>query len=52
VHIPATLTGSRFVAAFTQRPANIDRDTDVQVEIVDGRGERTLLEGRWIWWGP
>jgi hypothetical protein len=52
VRIPAQLTGSRFVAEFAQRPGNIRRDTDVQVEIVDGRGARTLLEGRWFWWGP
>jgi hypothetical protein len=45
-------TQASFVAEFVQRPRNIDRDTDVQVEILDGRGERTLLEGRWIWWGP
>jgi hypothetical protein len=52
VRVPTTLTGSSFVAELTQRPPNIDRDTDVQVEIIDGRGERTLLEGRWFWWGP
>lgn len=41
----------RFVAYFPSRPANVRRDTDVQVEITDGRGQRTLLEGRWIDWG-
>jgi hypothetical protein len=44
--------GNRFAAEFAQRPADIARDTDVQVEIVDRRGGRTLLEGRWLWWGP
>jgi hypothetical protein len=52
VRVPATVTGARFAAQFIQRPSDIRRDTDVQVEIVDGRRERTLLEGRWIWWGP
>ena len=28
----------------------VRRLTDVQVEIVDGKGERTLLEDRWIEW--
>jgi hypothetical protein len=40
----------RFVAPFAERPRNIRRETDVQVEIIDGRGERTLLEGVWIEW--
>ncbi|HEV7919652.1 MAG TPA: hypothetical protein VGR02_02560 [Thermoanaerobaculia bacterium] len=40
----------RFVAPFRHRPRNIRSETDVQVEIVDGRGERTLLEGSWIDW--
>ena len=52
VRMPATLTGSHFAAEFTQRPSTIRRDTDVQVEIIDGRGETTLLDGRWFWWGP
>jgi hypothetical protein len=52
VRLPARFDGNRFVAEFAQRPENIARDTDVQVEIIDGRGERTLLEGRWFWWGP
>jgi hypothetical protein len=43
-------TRPRFVAAFPRRPANIRSDTDVQVEIVDGRGTRVLLEGRWFYW--
>ena len=52
VRVPAQLAGDRFVAELAQRPANIRRDTDVQVEIIDGRGQTTLLEGRWFWWGP
>jgi len=45
-----TLNGERFAAHVARRPWNVGRDTDVQVEIIDGRGERTLLEGRWFWW--
>jgi hypothetical protein len=41
----------RYVAYFPSRPANVRRDTDIQVEITDGRGQRTLLEGQWIDWG-
>jgi len=43
-------TRPRFVAQFDRRPWNVGFDTDVQVEIIDGRGQRTLLEGRWFWW--
>jgi hypothetical protein len=40
----------RYIAAFAERPANVRPDTDVQVEITDGRGKTTLLEGRWFEW--
>ncbi|MBV9497275.1 MAG: hypothetical protein JOZ54_23770, partial [Acidobacteria bacterium] len=40
----------RFLAPFAKRPADIRASTDVQVEIIDGRGRRTLLEGVWIEW--
>jgi hypothetical protein len=40
----------RFAALFEQRPKGVPRDTDVQVEIVDGRGAKTFLEGRFIRW--
>lgn len=43
-------TRPRFLASFPRRPANIRSDTDVQVEIIDGRGTRVLLEGRWFYW--
>jgi hypothetical protein len=39
-----------YVREFTSRPKNIKPSTDVQVEIIDGRGERTLLDDRWIDW--
>jgi len=40
----------RYVALFEGRPKGVRRMTDVQVEIVDGRGAKTLLEGRFITW--
>jgi hypothetical protein len=40
----------RFGRAFDRRPRGVRQITDVQVEIIDGRGRRTLLEDRWIVW--
>jgi hypothetical protein len=40
----------RFGRAFDRRPRGVWPNTDVQVEIIDGRGRRTLLEDRWIVW--
>jgi len=40
----------RFVTLVEKRPAGVHFGTDVQVEIVDGRGVRTVLEDRWISW--
>jgi hypothetical protein len=40
----------RFVAAFKEKPQGVWRHTDVQVEIVDGRGHRTRLGERWVEW--
>ena len=40
----------RFVAPFATRPWFIRPDTDVQVEITDGRGHKTLLDGRPLDW--
>jgi hypothetical protein len=40
----------RYVAAFSKRPRGVWRNTDIQVEIIDGRGKRTLLEDRWVVW--
>ena len=42
--------GERFILSIPSRPANIHRDTDFQVEIVDGRGMRTRLDPRWVRW--
>jgi hypothetical protein len=40
----------RFTVAFERRPAGVSRETDVQVEITDGRGQKTRLEDRWFVW--
>jgi hypothetical protein len=66
VRLPTTLSGDRhisegfpcypetprprFTAVLPRRPANVRRMTDVQVEIVDGRGGVRRLEPRWINW--
>jgi hypothetical protein len=43
-------TKPAYVRAFAARPKNIRPNTDVQVEIIDGRGERLLLDDRWLDW--
>jgi hypothetical protein len=40
----------RFIAAFNARPRWVGRQTEVQVEIIDGRGNKTVLDGRPIEW--
>jgi hypothetical protein len=42
----------RFTARFDKRPKGVWEATDVQPEIIDGRGKRVLLEDRWISWSP
>ncbi len=44
------LTRTRYVAVFDERPAAIRKKTDVQVEVTDGRGEKTVFDDRWITW--
>ncbi|MDQ3283100.1 MAG: hypothetical protein M3Q69_17000 [Acidobacteriota bacterium] len=44
------VTRTRYWAAFDHRPDAIRRDTDVQVEVTDGRGEKTVFDDRWITW--
>ena len=46
----AVLSGDRFVLILPRRPANVRRDTDMQVEITDGRGRITRLQPRWLRW--
>jgi hypothetical protein len=43
-------TRPAFIREFASRPENIKPKTDVQVEIIDGRGERILLDDRWLDW--
>lgn len=47
---PGRLTRTRYVAVFEKRPAGIDEQTDVQVEVTDGRGEKVVFESRWLTW--
>jgi hypothetical protein len=44
------LTRTRYLGEFASRPAGIRRNTDVQVEVTDGRGEKTVFDDRWITW--
>jgi len=46
---PATVQ-PRFQALFPGRPPGVREATDLQVEIVDGRGKRTLLDDRQFRW--
>ncbi|HMC22098.1 MAG TPA: hypothetical protein VKL19_09645, partial [Thermoanaerobaculia bacterium] len=46
---PATVK-PRFVAHFQARPAGVWQRNEMQTEIIDGRGERILLQDRWILW--
>jgi hypothetical protein len=41
---------TRYVAAFHERPAGVRRITDVQVEVTDARGVKTVFDNRWITW--
>jgi hypothetical protein len=43
-------TKPAYAREFASRPKNIPPITDVQVEIIDGRGERKLLDDRWLDW--
>jgi hypothetical protein len=43
-------TKPAYMREFASRPKNIPPITDVQVEIIDGRGERKLLDDRWLDW--
>jgi hypothetical protein len=44
------LTRRRYLALFARRPEGVRRRTDVQVEVTDGRGEKTVFDNRWITW--
>jgi hypothetical protein len=51
-HFPwyAASTKPQFTAQFPKRPPGVWRTTDIQPEIIDGKGNRTLLEDRFIEW--
>jgi hypothetical protein len=40
----------RFASSLLRRPEGVSADTDVQVEITDGRGKKTRLPDYWIRW--
>lgn len=44
------LTRTRYLGEFARRPDGIRRNTDVQVEVTDGRGEKTVFDDRWFTW--
>jgi hypothetical protein len=44
------LTRTRYLGEFARRPDGIRRNTDVQVEVTDGRGQKTVFDDRWITW--
>ncbi len=51
VRVPAFPIGnSRFAVEIPKRPDGVPVDTDVQAEIVDGRGKRLRLQYYWITW--
>ncbi|HYH06360.1 MAG TPA: hypothetical protein VEK11_04785 [Thermoanaerobaculia bacterium] len=41
---------TRFLLQYSVRPCCIAKETDVQVEVTDGRGVRTPFDQRWITW--
>ena len=43
-------TKPRFQLGIERRPEGVGERTDLQVEIVDGRGRRVLLEDRFFVW--
>ena len=46
----AAASDGRFARTFAARPAGVRADTDLQVEIIDGAGRRTLLPQVWLRW--
>jgi hypothetical protein len=51
-HCPGNshVTRVRFLGIFNARPAGIHDQTDIQVEVTDGRGVRKVFDDRWIQW--
>lgn len=49
-HFEATHADGRFTHSFAERPSSVRADTDLQVEIIDERGNRKLLPQVWLRW--
>ena len=41
---------TRYMVGLHERPEGVRRQTDVLVEVTDGRGEKTVFDNRWITW--
>jgi hypothetical protein len=41
---------TRYLLQFGVRPCCVNRETDVQVEVTDGRGVKTPFDHRWLTW--
>lgn len=41
---------TRYMVGLHERPKGVRRQTDVLVEVTDGRGEKTVFDNRWITW--
>lgn len=41
---------TRYIVGLHERPKDVRRETDVLVEVRDGRGEKTVFDNRWITW--
>lgn len=41
---------TRYLLTFDERPPHVGRKTDVQVEVTDGRGAKTVFDHRWFTW--
>jgi hypothetical protein len=51
VRVPASLIGNgRFAVELLHRPEGVPINSDVQAEIIDGRGQRVRLQYYWITW--
>ena len=46
----ADVRDGRFTRTFATRPSSVRADTDLQVEIIDGQGNRKLLPQVWLRW--
>jgi hypothetical protein len=49
-HFEAAVRDGQFTHTFATRPSSVRADTDLQVEIIDERGDRKLLPQVWLRW--